>query len=120
MSADSEVRHDSVFRQGWIILLIGSCLVIIAIFLAVILNVRPVDIFDETSRESAGKLVSISAVPTSWNEGTKSIVTTDRGYFIVRGYISAYTGDPVEIVEYSNGSKRLCVRKDNCKKLVGM
>ncbi len=56
----------------------------------------------ETENIPVGKLVSISAVPTSFNECSKSEITTTEGIFIVQGYASGIYGTPVVIRKAKN------------------
>jgi hypothetical protein len=58
----------------------------------------------KTEIKEVGTLISITVVPTSFNESIKSTVITTKGNFTVYGNLSGLLGEQVRLVSKTKGS----------------
>lgn len=73
-----------------------------------------------TGRADAGKVVSVAAVVTAWNDIPRSKIITSKGTFFVSAVASAMHGSDTWITRDSRGRSYFCVDGwDECKRMVG-
>ena len=102
-------------------------LMVIAVLLTLVGCQQEAPKIETVSVESAGKLVSIDRVGTSFNESNKSVVKTTEWNLSVYGNPSGKIGTDTFIVSYKQGvrsAKALCIgvkviTDEHCNKIIG-
>lgn len=61
----------------------------------------------ETRRESVGLIASAEVVPTSFNEVTKTAITCEHAFCVVRGTPTVALGREAFLVTFSDGSRAI-------------